>query len=140
MKVAIDDLYGYLQTTPTNGYLNLEVVSIDEGFCKARMPFNPNFTNANGAVHGGALMTCTDLVFFLALATLNGLGREGELRKPDTSELKINFLAPCFNSDIFIEARVIKNGRSLIYGDVSIFNDKNVRISHATVTYFRKNN
>jgi len=136
LKAVIDELHQYLKTSPANEYLNLEVLEIGDGYCYSKMPHNPQFVNAFGTIHGGALMTFADLAFFLAIATANGL--DSITGRVSTSEMKTNFLAACKNVDLFAEARIIKNGSNLIFGEVSIKEANNKLVSYSTVTYFRK--
>lgn len=134
MRVSLDELKGHVERIPINQYFRLQVLNIGEGYCEAMMPFNPHLTNTWRNTHGGAYMTVTDMAFFLAAATMNGLDISGST---STVEIKTNFLRPSRESDLFIEAQVIKNGRRHIFGDVRIRDSQSVRVAHSTVTYFK---
>lgn len=134
MRVSLQELQDHVERIPINQYLRVQVVEIGEGYCKTMMPYNPILTNTWNNTHGGAYMTVTDITFFLALATINGLDITGST---STLEIKTNFLSPSRESELYTEARVIKNGRRSIFGDVSIKNSTEKIVSHSTVTYLK---
>ncbi len=135
MIVTLEECQGHMNQVPVNQYLNLQILEIRAGYSRVRMPFNPIFANSWNNTHGGALMTLADIAFYFALATLNGLEASGNFA---TAELKNNFLQPTSQVDLYAEARVIKNGKRIIFGDVEINDISDRRISHATVSYIRK--
>lgn len=134
LKVTIEDLQNHLGRLPTNRYLNLEVLAIDQGYARLKMPYNPTFTNSWLNTHGGAILTMTDVCFFMAIATLNGLDTSG---RTVTAEQKTNFLRPTSNNALYSEGRIIKNGRRNIFGEVLISNPDNQLVAHSTLTYTR---
>lgn len=134
MQVSLKELQDYVARIPINEYLQVQVVEIGEGYCKSMTPYNPILTNAWNYTHGGVYMTVSDMTFFWALATVNGLDSSGNF---STIEVKTNFLSPSQGSDLYAAARIIKNGRRNIFGDVSITNSTGKLLSHSTVTYSR---
>ena len=52
--------------------LDLQLVSVDHGKAVMRMPFRQEVTNGTGAVHGGAIVSLCDTVFYVALASIYG--------------------------------------------------------------------
>ena len=69
--------------------LDLQLESVERGKAVMRMPFRPEITNGTGAVHGGAIVSLCDTVFYVALASI--YGREQDTT---TASLQCNFLAP----------------------------------------------
>ncbi|NLU49919.1 MAG: PaaI family thioesterase [Syntrophomonadaceae bacterium] len=134
MITSLEELQAHINQIPINEYLRLKLLEFGEGYSKLMMPYNPVFTNTWKTTHGGALMTLADIAFFVALATLYGLDVSGRI---STVEEKTSFLSPSRESDLYATARVIKNGRKLIFGDVSITSDGGRIVSHSTVTYLR---
>lgn len=134
MNVSLQELQDYVDRIPINQYFHVQVLEIGEGYCKTMTPYNLALTNIWHNTHGGTYVTVTDVTFFLAIATLNGLDTSG---KTATVELKTNFLNPSKDSELYTEARVIKNGRRNIFGDVSIKNGAGKLLTHSTITYFR---
>ncbi len=111
--------------------LGFRIDELDEGFCRATVPLDRNLVGLYGAYHGGLLATAADSIAFLAIVTLTG---------PDdhltTSDMNIRFLAACF-TDVRVEARVIKIGRSLCPVAVNLFDAGGTHVAAAQVTYFR---
>ena len=130
--VTKDDLQKHLEKLPTNQYLNLEVIDVDEGYVMLKMPFNPTFTNSWTNTHGGAILTISDITFYLANTTLNGIDLSG---RTVTAEQKTNFLRPTRRTDLYSEGKIIKNGRQNIFGEVLITNPDKKLIAHSTITY-----
>lgn len=53
MRVSLEELQGHVGRIPINQYFQLKVLEIDDGYCKAMMPYNPSLTNTWGNTHGG---------------------------------------------------------------------------------------
>ena len=69
--------------------LDLRLERVEHGKAVMRMPYRSEITNGTGAVHGGAIVSLCDTVFYVALASIYG-------REQDTTTiaLQCNFLAP----------------------------------------------
>jgi len=133
--VSLEELQAHVNRVPVYEKYCGQVLEIREGYCRLMIPYSLSLTNTWKTIHGGVYMTVADLTFFLALATVYGLDTSGNL---STVEIKTNFLSPS-KEDIYAEARIIKNGRSIVFGDVSITDKLGVVVSHSTVTYARRN-
>ncbi|MGI6453674.1 MAG: PaaI family thioesterase [Syntrophomonadaceae bacterium] len=134
IPLSVEELQEYVNQIPINQHFNVQVMEIGEGYAKTMTPFNPTLTNRWHNTHGGTFMTISDITFFLALSSLNGLDTSGNT---STVEIKTNFLSPNKDSELYAEARIIKNGRRNIFGDVSIKNSAGKVVAHSTVTYFK---
>lgn len=114
--------------------LDLRLESVEHGKATMRMPFRDEIANGAGAVHGGAIVSLCDTVFYVALASIYG-------REQDTvtASLQCNFLAPALPPhDLIAKARVLKAGRRIVYGEVEVFsNDK--LVAHATMNFLNSN-
>jgi uncharacterized protein (TIGR00369 family) len=110
--------------------LDLKLESVERGKAVMRMPFRPEITNGTGAVHGGAIVSLCDTVFYVALASI--FGREQETT---TVALQCNFLAPALPpNDLVAEARVLKAGRRIVYGEVYVRSGERI-VAHATLNF-----
>ncbi|HEY8297530.1 MAG TPA: PaaI family thioesterase [Candidatus Baltobacteraceae bacterium] len=110
--------------------LDLHLVSVEGGRAVMRMPYRPQISNGTGAVHGGAIVSLCDTVFYLALASLYG-------REQDTTtvSLQCNFLAPAVPPhDLIAEAKVLKSGRRIVYGEVYV-RSGDIIVAHATLNF-----
>ncbi len=110
--------------------LDLKLEKVEHGRAVMRMPFRPEIANGAGAVHGGAIVSLCDTVFYVALASIYG-------REQDTVtvSLQCNFLAPAVPPhDLIAEAVVLRAGRRICYGEVQVrSNDK--LVAHATLNF-----
>ncbi|MEX1668742.1 PaaI family thioesterase [Zhongshania guokunii] len=85
-----------------------------------------------GTVSGPVLMTTADLGLYAAI-----LGEIGIVPLAVTTNLNINFLRkPSASSDIIGVCKLIKIGRLLIIGEVSLYSEGDDRpVAHAVGTY-----
>jgi uncharacterized protein (TIGR00369 family) len=85
-----------------------------------------------GTVSGPTMFTLADCAFYVA--TLAMIGREA---LTVTTSLTINFMRkPSATAPLFAEARILKLGRSLSVGEVTLTSGEDVRpVAHAVVTY-----
>lgn len=110
--------------------LDLQLEKVERGRAVMRMPFRQEITNASGAVHGGAIVSLCDTVFYVALASI--FGREQDTT---TVALQCNFLAPAKPPhDLIAEARVLKAGRRIVYGEVYVRSGETI-VAHATLNF-----
>ena len=110
--------------------LDLKLESVDHGRAVMRMPFRPEVSNGAGAVHGGAIVSLCDTVFYVALASIYG-------REQDTVtvSLQCNFLAPALPPhDLVAEATVLRSGRRICYGEVQVTSNGRL-VAHATLNF-----
>jgi len=110
--------------------LDLKLESVDHGKATMRMPYRPEIANGSGAVHGGAIVSLCDTVFYVALSSIYG-------REQDTVtvSLQCNFLAPALPPhDLIAEARVLRAGRRICYGEVEVKSNGKL-VAHSTLNF-----
>lgn len=110
--------------------LDLKLESVDHGKAVMRMPFRDEIANGAGAVHGGAIVSLCDTVFYVALASIYG-------REQDTVTvaLQCNFLAPALPPhDLIAEATVLRAGRRICFGEVQVKSNGKL-VAHATLNF-----
>lgn len=110
--------------------LDLKLESVDHGKATMRMPYRSEVANGSGAVHGGAIVSLCDTVFYVALASIYG-------REQDTVTvaLQCNFLAPALPPhDLIAEATVLRAGRRICYGEVQVHSNGKL-VAHATLNF-----
>jgi uncharacterized protein (TIGR00369 family) len=110
--------------------LDLKLEKVEHGKAVMRMPFRPEVANGAGAVHGGAIVSLCDTVFYVALASIYG-------REQDTvtASLQCNFLAPALPPhDLVATARVLRAGRRICYGEVEVTSGGKL-VAHATLNF-----
>lgn len=110
--------------------LQIEVLTLDAGYCETRIPRKPDYDGVFESFHGGLLMTIADTTACYAILTQAG---------PDaaltTTDMNIRFLAPCL-TDVTARARVIKLGRTLCPVAVELFDTNDRQVAVAQVSYF----
>lgn len=110
--------------------LDLHLESVGHGRATMRMPYRAEISNGTGAVHGGAIVSLCDTVFYIALASLYGRDQE-----TTTAALQCNFLAPALPPhDLVAEATVLKAGRRIVYGEVHVRSGEKL-VAHATLNF-----
>jgi uncharacterized protein (TIGR00369 family) len=110
--------------------LDLKLEEVERGRAVMRMPYRDEVANGTGAVHGGAIVSLCDTVFYVALASIYG-------REQDTTTvaLQCNFLAPARPPhDLIAEARVLRAGRRICYGEVYVRSGDKI-VAHATLNF-----
>jgi uncharacterized protein (TIGR00369 family) len=110
--------------------LDLKLESVGKGTAVMRMPYRSQISNGTGAVHGGAIVSLCDTVFYVALASLYGRDQD-----TTTASLQCNFLAPAVGpDDLVAEATVLRAGRRICYGEVTVRCGQKV-VAHSTLNY-----
>jgi uncharacterized protein (TIGR00369 family) len=110
--------------------LNLAVERVDGGEAVLRMPFDERLVRVGGTICGQALMSAADTAMVIAFsASLGGF------RPMTTVAQTITFMRPISNGDVLVTARVIRTGKSLAFGEVSMAARGSPIAAHATTTY-----
>src|SRR3954447_11287987 len=101
------------------------------GGCRIRRRFSEKSLRPGGTISGPTMMGLTDFAMYVAV-----LASIGPLPLAVTTNLNINFLRRPTPRDLIAEARLIKLGKRLAVGEVSICSDgEEDMVSHATATY-----
>lgn len=111
--------------------LNIRVASIGEDEVSLIMPFNDELCRSHGIVCGQALMSLIDtcMVFVCYL----GMGRYGDCA---TVSQHTTFMRPVKGADVVATGRLIKSGRTLIFGEVGLAAADDPRaVCNGTLTY-----
>ncbi len=98
-----------------------------------RLPYKPLFVRPGGTVAGPLLMGLADFAVYVAV--LSVIGR---VKLAVTTSLNCNFLRRPKPKDVIGEARMLKVGKRLAYGEVSIFTAGEAGdgpVAHVTATY-----
>ena len=111
--------------------LGLSVESVGEGRALLRMPYSDRLVRVGGAICGQALMSAADTAMVIALSA-----SFGEFRPVTTVSQNVSFMRPVTGKDVLVEARVIRLGRTLAFGEILLTADGDDRpAAHATTTY-----
>ena len=101
------------------------------GGCRVRRAFSEKSLRPGGTISGPTMMGLTDFAMYVAI-----LASIGPVPLAVTTNLNINFLRKPAPRDLIADARLIKLGKRLAVGEVSIRQDgEEDMVSHATATY-----
>jgi uncharacterized protein (TIGR00369 family) len=101
--------------------LGLTVEQVGTGSAVLRMRFSERLCRDNGVVCGQAIMSLADTAMVFAVsAAAGGYG-------PMTVDQTIHFLRSIANADTLAEARVLRLGRTMAFGQVTIPADGDAR-------------
>jgi len=116
---------------PDSAHKSLKVEKIDDMFAQVRMRFDKRYLRPGGTISGPSLMMLTDSTMYMAL-----LGMIGPVALAVTTNLNINFLRKPGQTDVIAECKLLKLGKRLAVGEVTMYSDGDpLPVAHATVTY-----
>ncbi len=111
--------------------LGLKVEAFDGQSVILRLPQNAALSRVGDMLCGQAMMAAADTAMVLAL-----INHFGEFRPCTTVQMNSSFLKPLSRQDALIEARVLRAGKSLAFGEIDIRGaDDGKSVSRATTTY-----
>ncbi len=111
--------------------LGLQVESFADGEGTMRLPQSEQLARVGGMLCGQAMMAAADTAMVLAIVT-----RLGSQRPMTTVQLNSSFLKPLSNQDARITARVLRAGKSLVFGEIDIAGASDGRsVCRASTTY-----
>lgn len=111
--------------------LGLKVEAADPQGVTLRLPQNTSLSRIGDMLCGQAMMAAADTAMVLAL-----INHFGEFRPCTTVQMNSSFLKPLSKQDALIEARVIRAGKSLAFGEIDIRGaDDGKSVCRATTTY-----
>jgi len=91
-----------------------------EGYVRLALTLESKHTNPHGVVHGGVLTTLMDEAIGGVIASVRGLEEMG-IAPHSTVAMNVSFLGSARAGDeILIEARVLKVGRSIAFGEAEV--------------------
>ena len=111
---------------------DFRVQSIGEGECVLNIPFNEAIERPGGIVAGSVFMTAADIAMWFAIMT-----KLGKDVMTVTTEMKTAFLSSATREDVLCTAKILKLGRTLIYGVAECNNIAGKLLTHHTITYIR---
>lgn len=95
--------------------LGLQVEAFDAGSVTLRLPQNAQLSRVGGMLCGQAMMAAADTAMVLAL-----VNQFGSFRPCTTVQMNTSFLKPLSGQDALVQARVIRAGKTLAFGEIDI--------------------
>ncbi len=102
-----------------------------DGAVLLRLPHNDQLARAGGMLCGQAMMAAADTAMVLAL-----IAHFGEFRPCTTVQLSTSFLKPLSGQDALVEARVLRAGKTMAFGEIDLRGAKDGKsVCRASTTY-----
>jgi uncharacterized protein (TIGR00369 family) len=119
----------YQKKIPFISHLGLQTEQLGEGTARLAVVLEPYMTNSFGTAHGGVILTLLDVALCTAARTLH----------PDstgvmTIDLSTSFIGAGTGPRLGVEARVLKNGRSIIFAEGEVRNEDGSLVAKAVGT------
>lgn len=95
--------------------LGLRVDGVAEDSVTLRLPQDARLSRSGGMLCGQAMMAAADTAMVLAL-----IRHFGAFRPCTTVQMNTSFLKPLSGQDALVQARVIRAGKSLAFGEIDI--------------------
>jgi uncharacterized protein (TIGR00369 family) len=115
---------------PQIDHLDLRIEELSDGRARLRLPRHESQIRPGGTVSGPTMMTLADTSMYALL-----LGMLGPVALAVTTSLSINFLRRPEPADLLSEVKLLKLGRRLAVGEVTIYCGGLEPVAHAVATY-----
>ena len=112
--------------------LDLRLLEARRGEAVLALPVAPRLVHGGGVLCGQAMMAAADTAMVLAISS-----RLGGFRPMTTVQLQTSFLRPIAgdSGEARLVARVLRLGKSLVFGEIELFDAAGRLAAHATTTY-----
>lgn len=112
--------------------LDLQVIEAGFGVIVLALPVAPKHVHGGGVLCGQTMMAACDTAMVLAVMT-----RLGGFKPMTTVQLQTSFMRPVpgDSGSVRVRARVLKMGRSLVFGEMQVTAAGGELAAHATTTY-----
>jgi uncharacterized protein (TIGR00369 family) len=109
----------------------LALERVDYGSVRVRRHFHEDYVRPGGTISGPTMMELADFAMYVAV-----FSAIGPQPLAVTTNLTINFLRKPARADLIAEAKLLKVGKRLAVGEVTIYSDgQDEAVAHVTATY-----
>lgn len=95
--------------------MGLQMDEVKSDSVVLRLPQSPSLSRSGGTLCGQAMMAAADTAFVMAL-----IQHFGAFKPCTTVQMSSSFLKPVSNSDALVEARVVRAGKTMVFGEIEI--------------------
>ncbi|WBX99981.1 PaaI family thioesterase [Ramlibacter tataouinensis] len=111
--------------------LGLKAEAFDADSVTLRLPQDAQLARTGGMLCGQAMMAAADTAMVLAL-----VNQFGEFRPCTTVQMNSSFLRPLSGQDALVQARVVRAGKALAFGEIDIRGAQDGKsVCRASTTY-----
>jgi uncharacterized protein (TIGR00369 family) len=120
------------QRLPMAALMGIELESIAWEGARLRAVYKKEFLRPGGTIAGPLMMGLADAAMFASV-----LARIGPVELAVTTQLSINFLRKPAAEDLIADARLLKLGKRLAVGEVTLYSVGELEdaVAHVTATY-----
>ena len=109
----------------------LTIERVEHGNIRVRRHFQEDYVRPGGTISGPTMMELADFAMYVAV-----FSAVGPQPLAVTTNLNINFLRKPAQADLIADARLMKVGKRLAVGEVTIFSEgSDDPVAHVTSTY-----
>ena len=111
--------------------MDIQFDKVAEGEAVLRVPASQKLNRVGGTVCGQAIMALADTAMVFAVSSA-----VDAYAPMTTVSQSSSFLRPAADADLIAHAKIIKRGRSIVYGEVNLYTERPDKpIAHITSTY-----
>ncbi|WP_343632843.1 PaaI family thioesterase [Roseateles sp.] len=110
--------------------LDIQPVHAENGLLRMEMPVTPALVHVGGVMCGQASMAAADTAMVLLM-----MSELGEFRPMTTVQLQSSFLRPVSGARCTIEARLLRCGKKLAFGQIDLLDEQGKLAVQSTTTY-----
>lgn len=115
-------------------HLGVTVDDAKDGWVRLRVPVRDEIRNAAGApVHGGVYAALVDMAVGGALSTVHEASAGGVGQT--TLDLNVSFIAAATGGAIFAEGRLLRRGRTVVFGETTVTDERGKLLAVGRATY-----
>ncbi|HVP59311.1 MAG TPA: PaaI family thioesterase [Myxococcaceae bacterium] len=130
--IDLDAAQRMIDSSPFGRWWGYRVEELGPGRARLLLPFQPHFERPGAVLQGGCAMTLADVSFWIA-----GMTVIGEDPTAVTLQMSSSFLRPATLGDIRSEARILRAGRRILYGEALVMDPRGNLLTHHVLTYMR---
>ena len=109
----------------------LKIEHVEYGAARVRQAYSDKFIRPGGTISGPTMMALADFAMYVAV-----FSAAGPVPLAVTTNLSINFLRKPDKADLLAEAKLLKHGKRLVVGEVTIRSKGKMEpVAHVTATY-----
>lgn len=134
---GVDELWEAIGTTYAGrywGHMGIEFLDVAPGQCTTRVLLRDHHFNYNDVVHGGVISGLVDSAAGMATRSVRTAAEIAE-RPHATSDLHITYVAPARGTALVARSRVIRAGRTALFTEVEVFDDRERLVARGSVTF-----
>ena len=112
--------------------LGLRVETSAPGEVTLTLPVTPELVHGGGVLCGQAILAAADTAMLLAM-----IAQLGEFRPMTTVQLQTSFIRPIPRDavEVLLTARILRRGKSLAFGEISVRTPDGKLAAQSTTTY-----